>query len=94
MAFENTRWDDLMRWKAGRFLEIPVEGMKFVQNQFPGVKINSDIYLSSDGFILPYYKTLPNGRTFDETKQYLFPIPVEDLILNKALVQNPGWKSN
>ncbi|HWJ27272.1 MAG TPA: RagB/SusD family nutrient uptake outer membrane protein, partial [Flavisolibacter sp.] len=22
MAFENTRWDDLMRWKAGRFLEI------------------------------------------------------------------------
>lgn len=93
MAFENTRWDDLMRWKAGGFLEIPVEGMKFVQNQFPGVKVNSDIYLSPDGFIMPYFKTLPDGRKFDQNKQYLFPIPIEDLILNKALVQNPGWKS-
>lgn len=93
MAFENTRWDDLMRWKAGKFLEIPVEGLKFVQNQFPGVKVNSDVYLSEDGYILPYFKTLPNGRTFDENKQYLFPIPIEDLTLNKALVQNPGWVS-
>lgn len=92
MAFENTRWDDLMRWKAGRFLEIPVEGMKFVQSQFPTVKIDKDVYLSSDGFILPYAKTLPNGRKFDETKQYLFPIPVEDLVLNPQLEQNPGWQ--
>lgn len=91
MAFENTRWDDLMRWKAGRFLEIPVEGMKFVQSQFPTVKINSDVYLSSGGYLLPYAKTLPTGRAFDEKKQYLFPIPVEDITLNPALKQNPGW---
>lgn len=92
MAFENTRWDDLMRWKAGRFLEIPVLGMHFVQSQFPTVEVGKDIFLNSDGFILPYAKTLPDGRTFDESKQYLFPIPVEDLILNPALVQNPGWE--
>lgn len=91
MAFENTRWDDLMRWKAGRFLEIPVEGMKFVQSQFPTVKINSDVYLSNGGYLLPYAKTLPTGRTFDEKKQYLFPIPVEDITLNPALKQNPNW---
>ncbi|MDH7464213.1 RagB/SusD family nutrient uptake outer membrane protein [Chitinophagaceae bacterium 26-R-25] len=91
MAFENTRWDDLMRWKAGRFLEIPVEGMKFVQSQFPTVKINSDVYLSNGGYLLPYAKTLPTGRVFDEKKQYLFPIPVEDVTLNPALKQNPGW---
>src|SRR6185312_15473485 len=93
MAFENTRWDDLMRWKAGKFLEIPVEGMKFVQSQFPSVKVGKDVYLSSGGFIMPYAKTLPDGRQFDESKEYLFPIPVEDLVLNKNLVQNPGWQS-
>lgn len=92
MAFENTRWDDLMRWKAGRFLEIPVEGMKFVQSQFPSVKIDKDVFLSSGGFLLPYAKTLPNGRKFDETKQYLFPIPVEDLVLNPELKQNLNWQ--
>jgi starch-binding outer membrane protein, SusD/RagB family len=93
MAFENTRWDDLMRWKAGRFLEIPVEGIKFVQSQFPKVVVGKDVYLSSDGFIMPYAKTLPDGRVFDESKQYLFPIDIEDLVLNKKLVQNPGWQS-
>jgi hypothetical protein len=93
MAFENTRWDDLMRWKAGRFLEIPVEGIKFVQSQFPKVVVGKDVYLSSDGFIMPYAKTLPEGRQFDETKQYLFPIPIEDLVLNEKLVQNPGWET-
>ena len=29
---------------------------------------------------------------FDEQKDYLQPIPLEDLKLNKNLVQNPGWK--
>lgn len=30
--------------------------------------------------------------TFDETKDYYYPIPLEDLILNKKLTQNPNWK--
>ncbi|MBD8487765.1 RagB/SusD family nutrient uptake outer membrane protein [Echinicola sp. CAU 1574] len=94
LAFESFRWDDLMRWKAGRFLEIPVEGIKFVQEQFPGVEIGKDVFLSEEGYILPYFETLPNGRAFDEEKQYLFPIPIEDLVLNPNLDQNPGWESN
>lgn len=93
-AFENFRWDDLMRWKAGRFLEIPVEGIKFVQSQFPKVRVDKDVYLSKEGFILPYAQTLPNGRFFDENKQYLFPLPIEDLVLNPNLKQNPGWLSS
>ena len=92
MAFENTRWDDLMRWKAGKLINVPVEGIKFVQSQFPTVVPNKDIYLSAEGYILPYFKTIPAGRKFDETKGYLFPIPTEDLILNENLVQNPNWK--
>lgn len=94
LAFESFRWDDLMRWKAGKFLEIPVEGIKFVQAQFPTVVVDKDVFLSEEGYILPYYQTLPNGRSFDEEKQYLFPIPIEDLVLNSNLEQNPGWESN
>jgi hypothetical protein len=29
--------------------------------------------------------------TFDESKDYLYPLPQEDLTLNKNLVQNPNW---
>lgn len=30
-------------------------------------------------------------RSFDENRDYLFPIPTSDLALNRSLVQNPGW---
>lgn len=30
--------------------------------------------------------------TFDENKDYLYPLPTEDITLNPKLVQNPGWK--
>lgn len=90
MAFENTRWDDIVRWKAGKLLEVPVEGIKFNQAEFPTVVVDRDIFLSSEGFIIPYKQTLPNGRKWDD-KQYLFPFTMEELILNRNLVQNPGW---
>lgn len=60
----------------------------------PGITyavINKDIYLSNgnSGNIVPY----PNQtKTFNEDKNYLFPLPTSELLLNKNLVQNPGWK--
>ncbi|WP_448700664.1 RagB/SusD family nutrient uptake outer membrane protein [Mucilaginibacter sp. AW1-3] len=30
--------------------------------------------------------------TFDENKDYLYPLPSEDITLNPQLKQNPGWK--
>ncbi len=32
------------------------------------------------------------SRSFDEKRDYLFPIPVEDMQFNKNLTQTPGWK--
>lgn len=93
MAFEGTRWDDLMRWKAGKFLEIPVLGMKFNQATFPKLTPGKDLYLNDDGYIEPYQKTLPGrNRVFDD-HQYYFPIPIQDLVLNPNLTQNTGWLS-
>ncbi|WP_256012739.1 RagB/SusD family nutrient uptake outer membrane protein [Desertivirga xinjiangensis] len=34
----------------------------------------------------------PQGGGFDENRDYYAPIPSEDLILNKKLIQNPEWK--
>ncbi|MEC5146160.1 RagB/SusD family nutrient uptake outer membrane protein [Chitinophaga sp. 212800010-3] len=31
-------------------------------------------------------------KTFDEKKNYLFPLPVNEILLNPALVQNPFWQ--
>lgn len=33
------------------------------------------------------------GGAFDESKDYYYPIPLEDLALNDNLVQNPGWEN-
>lgn len=90
-ALENMRYDDLMRWKAGKLLEKTVRGMKFVQSQYPSVVIGKHIDVDSEGFILPYWNILPNGRKFDESKHYYFPLPTEELVINKNLNQNPNW---
>lgn len=90
-AMENMRYDDLMRWKTGKLLEKTVRGMKFVQSQYPTVVIGKHIDVDSEGFILPYWNILPNGRKFDESKHYYFPLPTEELVINKNLKQNPGW---
>lgn len=46
---------------------------------------NSD---ANKGNIDPF----PQGGMFDEAKDYYYPIPLEDLQLNKNLKQNPNWK--
>jgi hypothetical protein len=91
LALENFRYDDLMRWKAGKLIEKPVLGMKFVQHQYPKVVVGKNIYLNNNGFIMPYALSLPTGRYFDEGKDYYFPLPTEELVINPNLDQNPGW---
>lgn len=90
-AIEAMRYDDLMRWKSGKLLEKEVKGMKFVQSQYPTVVIGKHIDVDANGYILPYKKILPNGRKFDESKHYYFPIPTEELVLNPNLKQNSNW---
>ncbi len=91
LAIEALRYDDLMRWKAGSLMTKVVRGMKFHQEDYPKVELNTHVFIDSDGFILPYAKTLPGGRVFEENKHYYFPLPTEELILNPKLEQNPNW---
>lgn len=93
LAWEGFRWEDLIRWKAGKLVDIPeaTRGLKFNQYQYPGVVVGRDIFVDNQGYLTPYSIALPTGRNFVEEKQYQFPIPIEDLVVNPNLTQSPGW---
>ena len=89
LAFEGLRYDDLMRWKQGVLLAEPVLGLKFNAEDIADSNAfveGTDIFLNSEGYIMSN-----NNYGFDETKNYYFPIPVNELSLNPNLVQTPGW---
>ena len=54
------------------------------------LKLNSDVTLEhgNHGCIVvnPHIK-----KTWDEKKDYLYPIPIQERLLNTNLTQNPGW---
>lgn len=93
LAVEGLRYDDLMRWQAGHLLEKRLRGMKFIPSMYPNIDINtaSQLQLDEDGYIWPYALALPQGRVFNESKHYLFPLPLDELTLNENVTQNPGW---
>lgn len=115
LAMEGFRYDDLMRWKNGKLLEVYIAGM-----YFPSL---GEFDLDGDGlFDVLLYKgvepvsvapqkielgdvfKLTNGvsgnlvaftdriKKFDDKRDYLYPIPSGDILLNKNLKQNPNWK--
>lgn len=57
------------------------------------VKYTDGIVLSEGtrGFIFRYKNV---QRSFDEVRDYLYPIPTEDRIINPNLTQNPGWNDS
>ncbi|GHT40962.1 hypothetical protein AGMMS49965_10030 [Bacteroidia bacterium] len=112
MAQEGLRREDLVRWKAGKLMEVPLRGMKFTAEKqalyngsnvgkvVDGVKITAfqakkdiDVFVDTDGFIIGFPKSpnVTNGTLKWEDRYYYWPIPLEELELNKKLTQNPGW---
>jgi len=122
MAMEGLRRQDLVRWRAGKLMEVPLRGMKFTpekqvlyngsttflrvdQNDpdkgfqpgrdrwAPQAILNIDVFIDSDGFIIAYPRTpdIANGTLRWEDRFYFWPIPLDQLTLNKNLTQTPGW---
>lgn len=54
-------------------------------------ELDSDIYLTggTSGYINRHYNATRNG--FNEERDYLYPIPINERSLNPQLTQNPGW---
>ena len=54
------------------------------------LRIGEEIYLSNgtSGYVDPQQKS---EHTFNEARDYFYPIPIDERSLNPNLTQNPGW---
>ena len=119
MMLEGERYEDLMRWKAGKFFTIKLRGMKMTDAKValysknrqdeeysdqwgnhwdkvtvPIAEVGNTVRVDNDGFIIPWptSTTVIDGvRPWDD-KRYYYPIPLNEMLLNPQLTQNPGWK--
>lgn len=86
LAQEGHRYWDLMRWKTAEIeLPKPVLGNFFFKTEFGA---STPAVVTPDGFILV---TAANFRKFDPAKDYLWPLPLNEISLNPNLKQNPNW---
>lgn len=94
LALEGFRHDDLMRWAAADEIIQGArwKGAKFVEGEsFPEIEDQiSGIPVDENNYIDRYQNSM-SGFGFDESRDYLFPIPTNEISLNDNLTQNPGW---
>ena len=88
---EGFRFDDLMRWRAHEYWM----GERFVGTfATPELREISNVPVNADGFFDPFRDRLSGsdgGYGFDPERDYLMPLPTNELTLNPNLDQNPGW---
>jgi starch-binding outer membrane protein, SusD/RagB family len=86
LAQEGHRYWDLMRWKIGEVeLPKPILGNFLFRSEYGSVATPN---ITPDSFILV---TPASFRRFDAAKDYLWPIPLNEISLNPNLKQNTGW---
>jgi len=102
LAFEGQRWDDLARWRGHHLItgKRP-RGCKYIgsnlENTYtdylgnPSIIVGQTLFVDEGGFIDPYQQVLSGGYGFDPERDYLAPLPSDELTLNPNLIQNPGW---
>ncbi|WP_207495148.1 RagB/SusD family nutrient uptake outer membrane protein [Aridibaculum aurantiacum] len=80
LAFEDIRWYDIMRWKAGpEIVAQPMYGMNVVRNANGTFTYNREL--------LP-----ANLQKVYQDHMHRYPIPRSEIYKSKGiLVQNPGW---
>ena len=87
---EGNRLEDLTRWRAHTiFVGTRPRGTTYtadIEALFP------NLFTDEDGFLDPYRDFLSgSGFGFNENRDYLLPLPINELTLNPSLEQNPGW---
>lgn len=104
LAYEGLRYMDLIRWKmAEKVLVKPIYGILDPSEQIEKL-INKNLYFwpyspDFDENDMPdfskmhkegYCKLLVK-RNWDESRQYLWPIPMKEVLINENLKQNKGY---
>ncbi|HLO37174.1 MAG TPA: RagB/SusD family nutrient uptake outer membrane protein, partial [Lacibacter sp.] len=90
LALEGFRYDDLIRWKtAETVLPKDLLGAKFIAAEWVGTNQNS-LTLTSDNVLRV---EAASTRTFRVDRDYLYPIPLNEISLSKQnVIQNPNWQ--
>jgi len=85
LAMEEFNYWDLIRWKTAE-VELPktVYGAKYFEAEY-GPATNK---LDGENFVIVQAEA---DRFFDPARDYLWPIPLQEIGLNSALTQNPNW---
>lgn len=101
LACEGYRHDDIYRWAAADELLVnkkPIGAFKAQWENYPGatdafneawegLKVNEAGYIDTFGA----YPAMSKGYQFNLERDYLSPIPTNELTLNPSLGKNPGW---
>jgi hypothetical protein len=96
LFMEGFRYDDLRRWKQGKKLENPDLGIRWDANMRSIIDPEGDAQVKSttvDGieYVDVYQGTDYAVPVFDESKHYLWPIPLSAISQNPQITQTPGW---
>jgi len=87
LAFEGLRFPDIQRWKIGPQVMVNTLGLDATflkRNAYPGDHkgITADWY---------YVTKVIDTRSFNPSRDYLWPIPRKEINSNKKMVQNPYY---
>jgi hypothetical protein len=92
LAGEGFRGGDWKRWRAHKLFDGKrPKGFKLLMSDYAGFSTKPTVKVDANGYTDPYQTSLPNGYTFNANRDYLSPLPMADLLMNKNLTQNPGW---
>jgi hypothetical protein len=88
LMMDGFRYQDLMRWKRGTYMDSNKN-----PDSFQGAKVpaNPKVVINAQGYITPY----TSQRVFVDPKNYLSAIPTNQLLLYpqevQRTMQNTGW---
>lgn len=96
LFMEGFRYDDIRRWKQGKKLLSPDLGMRWDAANIARIDPEGAATVkktSVDGvdYIDVYQGTDWAVPEFDESKHYLWPIPLSAIAQNQNIAQTPGW---
>lgn len=91
LMMDGFRFQDLMRWKKGTYMDTNLNPDSFLGAKVPD---NGQVRRNADGYIMPY--TAAQQRSFTDPKNYLSAIPTSQILLYPPAIQtgmqNPGWQ--
>lgn len=85
LAQEGFRYDDIIRWKIAEDVlpKVVIGATYFPTYEVGGIIVTTDGYIQAQS---------ADTRWFDVNRDYLYPIPVNEIALSGGNIkQNPGW---